>query len=401
MTRRTVALLGPAFVAAMAYVDPGNVAANLTAGATFGYLLVWSLVLACLMAMLVQYLSAKLGVVTGQSLSGLVRASLLKRRGGKVWRALYAAQALAVAIATDVAEVVGGAIALNLLFGLPLPVGAVIVGLVAIVMLQWLRSRGEVFFEVLLIGVLTIIALGFMTSLIWLPPDPAQVVGGLVPRFAGAESLQLAAAMLGATVMPHAVYLHSELARSRHEGSAETVPRLLRVQRVDVMIALTVAGVVNVSMLLFAAAALRGATVDSIEAAHGEITALVGPVAATVFAVGLLFSGVGSAIVGTDAGAGMVRDLVSPKITPTVRRLITLVPAVAILMIGLPPTQALVQSQLILSFGIGFAVVPLVAMTASRATMGEHRNPVWLTAVAWAVVAAVLALNVAVIATSF
>ncbi|HRA76685.1 MAG TPA: Nramp family divalent metal transporter, partial [Propionicimonas sp.] len=222
--------MGPAFVAAMAYVDPGNVAANLTAGATFGYLLVWSLVLACLMAMLVQYLSAKLGVVTGQSLSGLVRASLLKRRGGKVWRALYAAQALAVAIATDVAEVVGGAIALNLLFGLPLPVGAVIVGLVAIVMLQWLRSRGEVFFEVLLIGVLTIIALGFMTSLIWLPPDPAQVVGGLVPRFAGAESLQLAAAMLGATVMPHAVYLHSELARSRHEGSAETVPRLLRVQ---------------------------------------------------------------------------------------------------------------------------------------------------------------------------
>ncbi len=401
MTRRTVALLGPAFVAAMAYVDPGNVAANLTAGATFGYLLVWSLVLACLMAMLVQYLSAKLGVVTGQSLSGLVRASLLKRRGGKVWRALYAAQALAVAIATDVAEVVGGAIALNLLFGLPLPAGAIIVGLVAVVMLQWLRSRGEVFFEVLLIGVLAIIALGFMTSLLWLPPDPVQVVAGLVPRFAGAESLQLAAAMLGATVMPHAVYLHSELARARHEGSDETLPRLLLVQRVDVVVALTVAGIVNVSMLLFAAAALRGSTVDSIEAAHGEITALVGPVAATVFAVGLLFSGVGSAIVGTDAGAGMVRDLVSPKITPTVRRLITLVPAVAILLIGLPPTQALVQSQLILSFGIGFAVVPLVAMTASRATMGEHRNPAWLTAVAWAVVAAVLALNVAVIATSF
>jgi len=401
MTRRTVALLGPAFVAAMAYVDPGNVAANLTAGATFGYLLVWSLVLACLMAMLVQYLSAKLGVVTGQSLSGLVRASLLRRRRGKVWRALYAAQALAVAIATDVAEVVGGAIALNLLFGLPLPVGAAIVGLVAIVMLQWLRSHGEVFFEVLLIGVLAIIAIGFMTSLIWLPPDPAQVIGGLVPRFAGAESLQLAAAMLGATVMPHAVYLHSELARSRHEGSSETVPRLLRVQRVDVMIALTVAGVVNVSMLLFAAAALRGATVDSIEAAHGEVTALVGPLAATVFAIGLLFSGVGSAIVGTDAGAGMVRDLVSPKITPTVRRLITLVPAVAILMIGLAPTQALVQSQLVLSFGIGFAVVPLVVLTASRRTMGDYRNPRWLTAAAWVVVAAVLSLNVAVVATSF
>ncbi|MHA6511021.1 Nramp family divalent metal transporter [Tessaracoccus sp. Z1128] len=392
--------MGPAFVAAMAYVDPGNVAANLTAGATFGYLLVWSLVLACLMAMLVQYLSAKLGVVTGESLSGLVRSALLRRRGGPVWRALYAAQALTVAIATDVAEVVGGAIALNLLFGLPLPAGAVIVGLVSILVLQWLRSRGEVFFEALLAGVLAIIAIGFLSSLLWLPPDPIQVVGGLVPRFDGAESLQLVAAMLGATVMPHAVYLHSELARTRHSGSEETVPRLLRVQRVDVAVALTVAAFVNVSMLLFAAAALRGATVDSIEAAHGEVAALVGPVAATVFAIGLLFSGVGSAIVGTDAGAGMVRDLVSPRITPTVRRLITLVPAVAILLAGLPPTQALVQSQLILSFGIGFAVVPLVALTASRRTMGEYRNPVWLTAVAWAVVAAVLALNVAVIVTS-
>lgn len=401
MTRRTVALLGPAFVAAMAYVDPGNVAANLTAGATFGYLLVWSLVLACFMAMLVQYLSAKLGVVTGQSLSGLVRASLLRRRRGRVWRALYAAQALAVAIATDVAEVVGGAIALNLLFGVPLPVGAVIVGLVSVLVLQWLRVRGEVFFEALLTGVLAIIALGFLSSLLWLPPDPAQVVGGLLPRFDGAESVQLAAAMLGATVMPHAVYLHSALAVQRHADSDETRSRLLRVQRVDVAVALTVAGVVNVSMLLFAAAALRGATVDSIDAAHGEIAALVGPVAATVFAIGLLFSGVGSAIVGTDAGAGMVRDLVSPRLTPTARRLITLVPAVGILLIGLPPTEALVQSQLVLSFGIGFAVVPLVVLTASRRTMGDYRNPRWLTAAAWVVVAAVLSLNVAVIATSF
>lgn len=401
MTRRTVALLGPAFVAAMAYVDPGNVAANLTAGATFGYLLVWSLVLACLMAMLVQYLSAKLGVVTGRTLSELVRERLISRRGGRWWRALYAAQALGVAIATDLAEVVGGAIALDLLFGVPLPVGAVIVGLVSVLVLQWLRVRGEVFFEALLTGVLAIIALGFLSSLLWLPPDPAQVVGGLLPRFDGAESVQLAAAMLGATVMPHAVYLHSALAVQRHADSDETRSRLLRVQRVDVAVALTVAGVVNVSMLLFAAAALRGATVDSIDAAHGEIAALVGPVAATVFAIGLLFSGVGSAIVGTDAGAGMVRDLVSPRLTPTARRLITLLPAVGILLIGLPPTEALVQSQLVLSFGIGFAVVPLVVLTASRRTMGDYRNPRWLTATAWVVVAAVLSLNVAVIATSF
>lgn len=400
MKRRAVTLLGPAFVAAMAYVDPGNVAANLTAGATFGYLLVWALVLACLMAMLVQYLSAKLGVVTGETLSGLVRQRLAGRRGGRWWRALYATQAVAVAIATDLAEVVGGALALNLLFGLPLPAGALIVGVVSILLLQWMRSRGEAFFEALLVGVLGIIAIGFLSSLLWLPPDPAQVLGGMVPRFDGAQSVSLAAAMLGATVMPHAVYLHSELARERHARSTETVRRLLHVQRLDVVIALTVAGVVNVSMLLFAAAALRGATVDSIEAGYTEIATLVSPVAATVFAVGLLFSGVGSAIVGTDAGAGMVRDLVSPKLTPTVRRLITLVPAVGVLLIGLPPTEALVQSQLVLSFGIAFAVVPLVVLTSRRSLMGEHRNPPALTALAWAVVGAVVALNIAVVVTA-
>ena len=164
-------------------------------------------------------------------------------------------------------------------------------------------------------------------------------------------------------------------------------------------IALSIAGVVNVSMLLFAAAGLRGSSVDTIDGAHAEIATLVGQLPATVFAIGLLFSGVGSAIVGTDAGAGMVRDLVSPRITPTWRRLITLAPAVGVLMLGLDPTRALVESQLVLSFGIAFAVVPLVMFTASRRTMGEHRNPGWLTALAWVVVGAVVALNVAVLAT--
>lgn len=400
MRARTVTLLGPAFVAAMAYVDPGNVAANLTAGARFGYLLVWALVLACLMAMLVQYLSAKLGVVTGQTLSELVRDALRRRRGGRVLRWLYAAQAVVVAIATDLAEVVGGAIALNLLFGIPLPVGALIVGLVSIVALHWMRSRGEAVFEALLAGVLGIIAIGFLASLVWMPPEPIEIVRGLIPRFDGAESVQLAAAMLGATVMPHAVYLHSALAKDRHVDSTEGVPRLLRVQRLDVAIALTIAAVVNVSMLLFAAAGLRGSTVDTIEGAHAEIAAMVGTLPATIFAVGLLFSGVGSAIVGTDAGAGMVRDLVSQRITPTWRRVITLAPAVGVLLLGLSPTRALVDSQLVLSFGIAFAVVPLAVLTASRRVMGQYRNPGWLTALSWLVVGAVVALNVAVLMTA-
>ena len=400
MQRRTVTLLGPAFVAALAYVDPGNVAANLSAGAEYGYLLVWALVLACLMAMLVQYLSAKLGVVTGQSLSALIRDFLDSRRHRGVWRVLYAAQAVAVAIATDLAEVVGGAIALNLLFGLPLWLGAVIVGGVAIASLHWMRARGEHFFEILMAAVLAVIAIGFLATLIWLPPDPVDVLGGMLPRFTDAGSVQLAAAMLGATVMPHAIYLHSELAKLRHNDSGESVERLLKVQRIDVAVALTIAAAVNVSMLLFAAAGLRGAAIDSIEGAYAQIDQLVGALPATVFAIGLLVSGLGSAIVGTDAGAGMVRDFVSPKITPTVRRLITLVPAVAVLVAGLHPTQALVQSQLVLSFGIAFALIPLVLLTSSRGVMGEHRSNRLVSGVAWVVVASVIALNIAVLATA-
>ncbi|SHJ29629.1 manganese transport protein [Tessaracoccus bendigoensis DSM 12906] len=400
MQRRTIALLGPAFVAALAYVDPGNVAANLSAGAEYGYLLVWALVLACLMAMLVQYLSAKLGVVSGRSLSELIREDLNGRKHRKLWRVGYAAQAVAVAVATDLAEVVGGAIALNLLFGLPMWLGAIIVGGIAIASLNWMRQRGEHFFEVLMAAVLAVIAIGFLATLFWLPPDPAATLNGLLPRFADAGSVQLAAAMLGATVMPHAIYLHSALAKDRHATSGETVNRLLKVQRIDVAVALTIAAAVNVSMLLFAASGLRGSSIDSIEGAYKEIGQLVGALPATVFAVGLLVSGIGSAIVGTDAGAGMVHDFVSPRITATVRRLVTLVPAVGVLVAGLHATQALVQSQLVLSFGIAFALVPLAMLTSSRRVMGVHRSPPWLAALAWMVVGAVVALNVAVLVTA-
>lgn len=400
-TRRTAALLGPAFIAALAYVDPGNVASNLSAGAEFGYLLVWSLVLACLMAMLVQYLSAKLGVVSGRSLSSLVHENLGQRRGAKAWRVLYALQAVGVAIATDLAEIVGGAIALNLLFGLPLWLGALIVGIVALLALQWMRARGQRMFEVLMMAVLSVIAVGFLLSLVWVPPDPVGIIGGLVPRFDGPLSIQLAAAMLGATVMPHAIYLHSQLARDRHSDSDEKIERLLHAQRIDVLLALTIAGVVNISMLLFAAAALQGSGIDSIEAGYAQIHALVGQAPATIFAIGLLVSGIGSAIVGTDAGAGMVNDLVSPKITPTIRRLVTMVPAIAVLMVGMPPTQALVDSQLVLSFGISFALIPLVFFTSSKKVMGEHASPRWVTALAWLVVSIVIALNLAVLITAF
>lgn len=393
-------LLGPAFVASMAYVDPGNVAANLTAGATHGYLLVWVLVAASLMAMVVQYLSAKLGVVTGRSLSALV-GEWLDHRRGRGAGLLYGGQALLIAIATDIAEVIGGALGLNLLFGVPLWLGGVLVGLTTMLLLEVLRSRGEKAFEIAVSGILAVVALGFMAAMVWAPPDLARTVGGLQPRLAGADSLTLAAAMLGATVMPHAIYLHSTLTADRHRaegGVHEPTERLLRAQRLDVAGALVLSGTVNVSMLLFAASALAGSgSIDSIEAAHRIVHERVGWAPAAVFGFGLLASGVGSAVVGTHAGARIMRDLLPWRMSPNARRAATLVPAVMLLSLGMHPSELLVTSQLVLSFGIAFALVPLVLLTSSRRVMGVHRDSLPLRVAAWTVVALVVSLNIALL----
>lgn len=396
--RRGWLALGPAFVAAMAYVDPGNVAANMTAGASYGYLLVWTLVLASLMAMLIQYLSAKLGVVTAKSLGDHISTALSGRRAA---RRLFGWQAIGVAIATDLAEVVGGAIALNLLFGLPVWVGGLIVAVVSFVLLDVLRLRGESVFELVVVLLLAVIAVGFLSSLWWSPPDPKDALAGLIPRFQGAGSIQLAAAMLGATVMPHAIYLHSILVRDRHRGdkSSPDLPRLLRIQRIDVSLALLLAGSVNIAMLLFAADTLQGTGTDTIEAAHRFISRNLGQLPAVVFALGLLVSSVGSTVVGTHTGARLVKELTTARLGRRGRRAITVVPAVALLFAGVDPTQALVWSQLALSFGIGFALLPLVHFTSSRTVMGSYANSAGLSVVAWLVALLVLALNVAVLFT--
>lgn len=267
-------LLGPAFVAAIAYVDPGNVAANLTAGADYGYLLLWVLVLANLMAMVVQYLAAKLGLVTGKSLPELLGERLPRRS-----RLLYWAQAEVVAGATDLAEVLGGAIALHILFDLPLLVGGVIVGVVSTALLGAQSRRGQRTFEFLVTSLLAIITVGFLAGIVLSPLDTGGMAQGIVPRFRNAETVLLAASMLGATIMPHAIYLHSALARDRHgvHTDSHRIRRLLSATRLDVVIALVIAGSVNIAMLLVAAASLSGVEgTDSIEGAHHAITAALG-----------------------------------------------------------------------------------------------------------------------------
>ncbi|MEB3022797.1 Nramp family divalent metal transporter [[Mycobacterium] crassicus] len=388
-------LLGPAFVAAIAYVDPGNVAANVSAGAKFGYLLVWVIVTANVMAGLVQYLSAKLGLVTGLSLPEAV--GMTARRPTRV---AYWLQAELVAMATDLAEVVGGAIALKLIFELPLVLGGLITGAVSVVLLLVGDRGGPRTFERVATGLLAIIAIGFLASLVVQPPPVTHVAEGLLPRFDGAESVLLATAILGATVMPHAVYLHSGLARDRHgqpaPGSARQ--RLLRVTRWDVSLAMLVAGAVNLAMLVVAAAHLAGRDgTDSIEGAHAAIGDALGPTIAAFFAFGLLASGLASTSVGAHAGAMIMQGLLRVSVPLLVRRLITLVPALAILAIGIDPTRALVISQVVLSFGIPFALVPLVRMTSDRTLMGTDVNQRLTSALGWTVTVVIGALNAVLI----
>jgi manganese transport protein len=388
-------LLGPAFVASIAYVDPGNVAANVSAGAQYGFLLVWVILVANVMAGLVQYLSAKLGLATGRTLPESVADHTRTPT-----RIAYWLQAELVAMATDLAEIVGGAIALYLLFDLPLLIGGVITGAVSLLLLAVQNRSGQQVFERVITGLLLVIAIGFLTSLVVQPPSVADVASGLIPRFDGAESILLATAMLGATVMPHAVYLHSGLARDRHGQPEAGVARrrMLRITRWDVGIAMLVAGAVNLAMLLVAATHLRGVeNTDSIEGAYAAVQGALGPTVALFFAVGLLASGLASTSVGAYAGAMIMQGLLRRSYPLLLRRLVTLIPALAVLAIGVDPSRALVLSQVVLSFGIPFALVPLVRLTSNRSLMGDDVNHRITTALGWTVAGVIIVLNVVLI----
>ncbi|MCU1533200.1 MAG: mntH [Arthrobacter sp.] len=401
--RALLGLLGPAFVASIAYVDPGNVAANLTAGAQYGYLLVWVLVAANVMAVLVQYQSAKLGIVTGKSLP-----EILGERLKPVWRRAFWVQAEVVAAATDLAEVVGGAIALYLLFGLPLPLGAVIVGGVSMLLLVVQAKNRQRPFEFVIIFLLGIITIGFLAGLFFSPPDPGGVLAGLVPGFQGPDTVLLAASMLGATVMPHAIYVHSALSRDRHRPDPHlhvpvpALARLVKATRWDVVAALAIAGIVNIGMLLLAASTLGGEEgTDTIEGAHAAITANLGPVIGVVFAIGLLASGLASTSVGCYAGGSIMQGLLKIRIPLMTRRVITLIPAIVLLSIGFDPTWGLVLSQVVLSFGIPFVLIPLVILTSNKALMGRFVDGMALRIAAIISVVLVVTLNLVLLWLTF
>jgi manganese transport protein len=396
--RGVVALLGPAFVAAVAYVDPGNFGTNFAAGARFGYALAWAVVTANLMAMLVQYLSAKTGVATGRDLPQLCREHF----GAPVSLGLWV-QAELIAMATDLAEFVGAALGLNLLFHVPLLAAGLLTAVVAFGILA-LEQRGYRRFELAIAGLLGIVFLGFACDLLGVGASPGGVAAGMVPRL-GSDRLLLVSGIIGATVMPHVIYLHSALTKSRVSCGDDAERReLLRFQRLDVVVALGAAGLINLAMLFVAASVFHhtgGPDVDSLEVAHAGLARLVGGGAALAFAVALLASGLSSSSVGTYAGQVVMQGFIRRRIPLWVRRGLTMLPALIVLGLGLPATDSLVISQVILSFGIPFALVPLVLLTRRADIMGPLVNRPITTAAAGGIASMIIALNVYLLWTTF
>ncbi|HVD40673.1 MAG TPA: Nramp family divalent metal transporter [Solirubrobacterales bacterium] len=390
--RRVWPFLGPAFVAAVAYIDPGNFATNISGGAQFGYLLLWVVLSANLIAMLVQTQSAKLGIATGKNLAELCRERFSRRTSIGLWL-----QAELVAMATDIAEVVGAALGLNLLFGIPLFPAGIIAGIGAFTILA-LQRMGFRRLEAGITVLVGIVVASFVYELFDASPDGGEVAKHLfLPGFAGTESILLATGIIGATVMPHVVYLHSALTQRRIVGrNEEEKKRILNFEKVDVVIALSLAGLVNLSMMIVAAALFHtsGLTdVDSIEGAYDNLGTLVSDNAAMVFGIALLASGFASSSVGTMAGQVVMQGFIRRRIPLFLRRAITLAPALFVLAIGLDPTDALVGSQVVLSFGIPFALVPLLLIAADKKVMGDLVNPRWLSALAGVLAALIIALN--------
>lgn len=394
-----IGMMGPAMVAGVAYLDPGNVAANITAGSQFGYLLVWVVVMGNSMAWLVQYLSASLGIATGLSLPEVLGQRLRSR----AVRLLYWVQGELVAMATDVAEIVGGAVALHLLFDLPLPLGGVITGVVALLVLSVHTKVGVRPFEAVIISLVGVITVGFVAGVLVSPVDPVAFVAGLVPSLSGNDSILLAAAILGATVMPHAIYAHSGFSRDRFgRVDAHQIPRLLRATRFDVTTALALAGGVNIALLILGASALHNVEgTNSLDGAHAAIATALGPVVATLFAVGLLASALASTAVGAYAGSEIMAGLLKWRFPVSIRRAVTIIPAIALLSFEVEPTGALVLSQVILSFGIPFALIPLVVLTGNRELMREARSSTLVRSLATLATAVVIAFNVWLLVLTF
>ena len=397
---RLLPFLGPAFIASVAYIDPGNFATNIAGGSKYGYTLVWVIVASNLMAMLVQTLSAKLGIVTGRNLPEVCREQFSRRTSVLLWL-----QAEAIAMATDLAEFLGAAIGFHLLFGIGLFPAAVLTGITAFAILG-LQRFGFRPFEAVITALVAVIGVCYLAETFMAkPPFLTVAKHAVVPQFAGSGSVLLAVGILGATVMPHVIYLHSALMQDRivPDNEAEA-RRLFRYTRIDVVVAMTIAGLINVAMLVMAASTFFKSglrDVESLEGAHRTLEPILGGASATLFALALLGSGLSSSAVGTMAGQVVMQGFIRRRIPIGVRRLVTMAPAFVAIGIGADPSRTLVISQVVLSFGIPFALIPLVVFTSRRSVMGGLVNHRGTTVAAAAVATLIVALNLLLLGQTF
>ena len=390
--KQILPFMGPAFIASIAYIDPGNFATNIQGGAEFGYILLWVVVASNLMAMLLQTLSAKLGIATGTNLAEHCRNQFPRAVVWMMWGVMEV-----VSMATDLAEFLGAALGFYLLFGVPLWIAALLTAIITLLILA-LEAYGFRPLEAVITAMVGVIAVCYLIETWLVHPDWAQVAWhAVVPQFAGSESVFLATGILGATVMPHVIFLHSSLTQARIVTlDADRRQRLYRFEILDVAIAMGVAGLINAAMLIMAAASFfrAGLThIASIEEAYRTLEPLLGSAARTVFAVSLLASGLASASVGTMAGQVIMQGFLHRQIPIWVRRLVTMVPSLVVIGMGLDPTRTLVVSQVVLSFGLPFAIVPLILFTRRRDLMGELVNSAFTTILAAVVTVLIVLLN--------
>ena len=389
---RLLPFLGPAFIAGIAYVDPGNFATNIQAGSRYGYLLLWVILASNLTAMFLQALSAKLGIASGLNLAEQCRAHFPRPVVYGLWGIMEI-----VAMATDLAEFIGAALGFHLLFGIPLLIGGFLTALATFAILIFERF-GFRPLESIIASLFGVIALSYLAETILGKPSWGLIGRHLfIPRFDGSESVLLAAGILGATVMPHVIFLHSALTQGRIVVREPHLQRrLFRFELLDVGIAMSIAGLVNIAMLVMAASTFfsRGAThIATIEEAHLTLQPLLGGAASVVFAISLLAAGLSSSTVGTTAGQVIMQGFIKKRIPVWIRRMVTMAPSLVVIAVGADPTRSLVLSQVVLSFGLPFAVVPLILFTGKKAIMGVLVNRPAVTAAAWAVGALILSLN--------
>lgn len=397
--KRILPFLGPAFIAAIAYIDPGNFATNIAAGSKYGYLLLWVILFSNIMALIIQSLSAKLGIATGRNLAEVAREEFPKPVSIGLW-----IQGELVIMATDLAEFIGAALGIYLLFGIPLLEASLIAAVGSFAILE-LQRRGYRSLEAGITGMLFIVVLSFIVQMFFAKPDVPSLLNGLfTPKFDGIDSVILAAGILGATVMPHAIYLHSALTQRRIVGETDSEKKqIFRFEFIDILIAMLIAGFINGAMLIVSSALFHknGLFVEDLDIAFQYFGELVSPISAILFGLGLLIAGLSSSSVGTMSGDVIMQGFIHFRIPLYVRRVITMVPPIVIIALGINPTTALVASQVILSFGIGFALIPLIMFTSSKRIMGSLVNTKWITVISWIMAILIVSLNIFILIQTF